>query len=63
MRMLELEVFVVERIASKDARAAGTISIDEVTTLDHEVRDNSVESAALVSATVGFASAELPEVL
>ena len=63
MRMLELEVFVVERIASKDARAAGTISIHEVATLDHEVRDNSVESAALVSATVVFASAELPEVL
>lgn len=44
--VLKLEVFVIE-LVSKDRSSSSSISSCEITTLDHEVRDDSMEGAAL----------------
>ena len=45
--MLKLKVFVLE-LGTVDALAAGAIALGEVTTLDHELLDDTVKAAALV---------------
>lgn len=45
--MLELKVLVLELLAV-DGLAAGAIASGKVTTLDHELLDNTVEAGALV---------------
>ena len=50
--VLDLEVLVVE-LTAVDGLAAHTVSVSEVTTLKHEVRDDSVEARSLV--VEGFA--------
>lgn len=59
--MLQLEVLVGELLAV-DGLAAGAIATGEVTTLKHELRDDTVEFGALVSKTL-LASAESTEIL
>lgn len=63
--VLELEVFVVELVAP-DGSASSTISSCEITALDHEVGDDSMEGAALelqsLSAVSPLALAQLSEV-
>ena len=61
MGVLLLEVLILEFLAV-DGLAASAIFVGEVTTLGHEVIDDSVEGASLV-AKAFLASAELPEVL
>ena len=66
--VLQREVLVCE-LASVDGRAASAIVSSEITTLSHEVRDDSVECAALVVewhaiCSISFlASAESTEIL
>lgn len=66
--MLQLEVLVLKLLAV-DALAAGAVAIGEVTTLDHELLDDTVEIRALVVerfatfAETLFASAESAKVL
>lgn len=57
----ELEVLVFE-LGAVDRLASGTVTGGEVTTLQHEVRDDTVERRSLVTETV-CASAQLTEVL
>ena len=45
-----------------DGLATSAVEVGEVTTLEHEVRDNAMEDAALVAET-RLTSAELAEVL
>ena len=45
--VLQLEVFIRELLAV-NAFASSTISVGEVTTLNHEVRNNTVENGVLV---------------
>jgi len=59
--MLSLEVLVRELLAI-DGLAAGAIASSEVTTLQHELRDDSVELATLVAKAL-LTSAEGTEVL
>lgn len=59
--VLEFEVFVFEAI-SVDGSSSGAISPREVTTLDHEVRDNSMEVASLI-AKFSLSFAKLDEVV
>lgn len=59
--VLQLEV-LVGKLGAVDGLAAGTIAGGEVTTLQHEVGDDSVEAGSLVAEAV-LASAELSEVL
>jgi len=58
--MLQLEVLVVE-LLSVDGFSASAIMVCEVTSLTHELRDDTMERRALVSETV-LASAEFSEV-
>lgn len=60
LRVLDLEVLVFEFLAI-DRLASSAVALGEVTSLSHEVSDDSVESASLV-AVAGFASAEGSEV-
>lgn len=59
--MLQLEVFVGEPLAV-DATASGTVALGEISALDHEVPDDPVEFAALVSFAFRFLG-ELDKVL
>lgn len=63
--VLELEVFVVELVAP-DGSASSSVSPSEITALDHEVGDDSMEGAALelqgLSAVSQLALAQLSEV-
>ena len=59
--VLQLEVLVGE-LGTVDALAAGSVTSSEVTSLEHEAGDDSVEGGALVS-EAGLAGAELSEVL
>lgn len=59
--MLQLEVFVGELVAV-DGLAAGTVALGKVTTLDHEVLDDTVEGGALVAKAL-LASGKSSEVL
>lgn len=59
--MLELEVFVLE-LGAVDGLASGAVVVREVTSLTHEVRDDPMETAALVAETF-VAGAQGPEVL
>jgi len=58
--VLQLEVLVLE-LAAVDGLATSAIVVGEVTTLAHEVGDDTVEDAALVAKTL-FASAEGTEI-
>jgi len=58
--VLELEVLVSE-LLTVDGLSSGTVTLGEVTSLEHEFRDNSVEGRSSVSETV-LSSAELTEV-
>jgi hypothetical protein len=49
--VLELEVLIRE-LLSVDGLAASSVTVGEVTTLDHELLDNAVEGGSLVSVTV-----------
>ena len=66
--VLELEVLVSE-LRAVDGLTTNTGAVSEVTTLDHELRNNTVESGTLVverlarGATALFAGAECAEVL
>ena len=46
--VLQLEVLIRELVAV-DALAASAVALGEVTTLDHELLDNTVEAGALVA--------------
>ena len=46
--MLQLKVLIGELVAV-DALAASAVALGEVTTLDHELLDNTVEAGALVA--------------
>lgn len=59
--MLQLEVLIRELVAV-DGLAASTVALGEVTTLDHEVLDDTVESGALVAEAL-LASSKSSEVL
>jgi len=62
--MPQLKVLIIKRVAPKDTRTPRAISIHEIASLNHEVGNNTVESAALVpAATLRLARAELAEVL
>lgn len=45
--VVELEVFVIE-LGPPDRPASGSVSVGEVTALDHKVRDDSVESTTCI---------------
>lgn len=45
--MLKLEIFIIE-LRAIDRLSSGTISCCEITTLDHELLDNSVEGGSLI---------------
>lgn len=65
--MFQLEVFVREVTWAIYASASSSIAVDKVSTLDHEVLDNTMNSAVLVSLwsagrVLGLASTELSEV-
>jgi hypothetical protein len=49
--VLELEVFIRELLAV-DGLAASSITVGKVTTLDHELLDDTVEGRALVSVAI-----------
>eukprot|EP01137_Pigoraptor_chileana_P018077 Opistho-2@77026 len=59
--MLQLEVLILKLVAI-DRLAASSIAVGEVTTLDHEVLDDTVENGSLVAEAL-LASAEGDEVL
>jgi len=59
--VLQLEVLIGELVAV-DGLAAGAVTLGEVTTLDHEVLDDTVESRALVAKAL-LASSKSSEVL
>lgn len=66
--MLELEILIRKALRSVDTRTSSTIAIEEVSSLDHEFFDYSMESTAFVAlrsaeVVLGLACAELPEVL
>jgi hypothetical protein len=46
--VLELEVLIV-KLLPIDGLAASSVAVGEITTLDHELLDDAVESGALVS--------------
>lgn len=48
--MLELEILVGE-LGAIDGLAAGAIALGEVTTLDHEALDDTVEGGAFIAET------------
>lgn len=50
--VLNLEVFIVE-FAAPNALATGAIEVGEVTTLDHEVGNNTVEDRAFITIARG----------
>ena len=49
--MLDSEVFIGE-LSSVDGETTGTVTSGEITTLGHEVRNNSVERRAFVSVSL-----------
>ena len=59
--MLELEVLIGKTVAV-DGLAASTVAVGEISTLDHEVGNDTVEDGSLVSET-WLTSGQLPEVL
>ena len=59
--MLQLEVFVLKLLAI-DALATSAVALGEVTTLAHEVRNDTVEGRALVTKPF-LPSAQSTEVL
>ena len=59
--VLDLEVLVL-KLFSVDGLAPGSVSFGEVTSLGHELGDDSVEAGSLVAETF-FTSAECSEVL
>jgi len=59
--VLELEVLIGE-LGTVDRLAASSISFREITSLDHEVLDDTVESRAFVTESL-LASSESTEVL
>lgn len=59
--MLELEVLVSE-LLSVDGFSTSSVEVGEVTSLEHELWDNSVEDRSLVSESL-LSSAESSEVL
>jgi len=61
--VLDIKVLIGE-LGTVDGDSAGAVAVGEVTTLSHEVRDDSVERAALVGVLLSvIASAEGTEVL
>lgn len=65
--MFQLEVFVREVACAIDASASSPIAIDKVSSLNHEVLDDTMNSAVLVplwsaGRVLGLASTELSEV-
>lgn len=59
--MLQLEVLVGELVAV-DGLATSAVALGEITTLDHEVLDDTVEGGALVTKAL-LASSKSSEVL
>jgi hypothetical protein len=49
--VLELEVLIRELVAV-DGLATGSVAVGEITALDHELLDDTVESGALISETL-----------
>ena len=60
--MSEFEVFVCE-FSAVDGSAAGSVAVGEVAALDHELRDDAVESRADVALSDFCCCAELDKVL
>lgn len=68
LSVLENEVFIPKSLGSVNASASSTVAVDEVSSLNHEVADDSVEFAsfvalALTSTVLRLTSTELAEVL
>ena len=61
LAVLQLEVLIGELVAV-DGLAAGAVTLGEVTTLDHEVLDDTVEGGALVTKAL-LAGSKSSEVL
>lgn len=59
--MLQLEVLILE-LVTIDGLATSAIVVGEITSLAHELRDDTMESGSLVTETA-LASAQSPEVL
>jgi hypothetical protein len=59
--VLEVKVFVI-KLVSVDALSAGTVVVGEITTLAHELGDDAMEAASLVSKSL-FSGAQGTEVL
>jgi len=59
--MSQLEVLILE-LLTVDALASSAIMVGEVTTLTHEVGDDTVERTSLVAESL-FSGTECPEVL
>lgn len=57
--MAQLEVLILELVAV-DRLSAGTVTLGEVTTLNHEVLDDTVESGVLVAEAL-LAGGQSPE--
>lgn len=53
---------MIARLRSHTGLSSGTIALGEVTTLDHEVLDDTVEAGTLITETL-FASCQSSEVL
>ena len=59
--MLKLEVFIIEAV-SVNALTTSTITVGKVSSLDHEVRDNTMEDGSLIT-EARSASTELLKVV
>lgn len=59
--MLQLEVFVLE-LGAVDALTTSAVTIGEVTSLEHELRDDTVEGRTLVTKSM-LSCAQFSEVL
>jgi len=65
--VFQLEVFVRKVACAIDASASSSVAIDEISSLDHEVLDNTMNSAVFVALwsagrVLGLAGTELSEV-
>lgn len=60
--MLQLEVLILKLVAV-DGLATSAIVVGEISTLAHELRDDTMESGSLVGHSILFAGAQSTEIL